>query len=147
MSEPLQFLSPIHKSSRQIGLYLAGKVESDGLPVVEAHLTSYLRSYGPCPIGEIRRVFGLRGSTLTSMLDRLETRGILARSPSPTDRRSFLVELTDSGRGVAARVNRSVEELERRIRAEIDEQDLKGFNAVMSAIARVTGVQVREERT
>jgi len=145
MPEPLRFLSPIHKASRQIGLHLAAEVEPSGLQAREAHLISYLRSYEPCPIGEMRRVFGLKGSTLTSMLDRLEAREIVQRSPSPTDRRSFLVSLTESGRTLARRVNQSVDALEQRIRAEIDEQELKGFDAVMSAIARVTGVQVRKE--
>jgi len=145
MAEPLRFLSPIHKASRQIGLHLAGKVESAGLQVPEAHLVSYLRSYEPCPIGEIRRVFGLRRSTLTSMLDRLEARGIVHRTPSPEDRRSFLVRLSASGRDLATVVSRPVEDLERKIRAEIDEQDLQGFDRVMNAIAQVTGVQVRKE--
>ena len=145
MPEPLRFLSPIHKASRQIGLHLAGRVEATGLQAPEAHLVSFLRSYGPCPIGEIRRVFGVKRSTLTSMLDRLEERGVLHRTPSPADRRSFLVELSESGRGMADLVNRPVQELERNIRAEIDEQDLRGFDRVMAAIARVTGVQVRKE--
>jgi len=146
MPAPLRFLSPIHKASRQIGLHLAGEVESAGLQVTEAHLLSYLRSYEPCPIGEIRRVFGLKGSTLTSMLDRLEAREVVRRTPSREDRRSVLVSLSGNGGALADRINSQVQALEESIRAEIDEQELHGFDAVMNAIARVTGVQVRKER-
>lgn len=143
MPEPLRFLSPIHTASRQIGIHLAGRVGATGLQVPEAHLLTFLRSYAPCPVGEIRRVFGLKGSTVTSMLDRLESRDLIRRTPSAEDRRSFLVELSEPGRRLAERVQAPVEELERRIREEIDEQDLRGFDRVMAAIARVTGVQVR----
>lgn len=145
MPDPLRFLSPIHRASRQIGIHLAAQVSSLGLQTVEAHLLSFLRTYAPCPIAEIRRVFGLKGSTLTSMLDRLEERALIAREPTPGDRRSVRIRLTDIGVRVAGEVQRPVEELERRIRAEVEEQDLRGFDRVMEAIARVTGVQVRKE--
>jgi len=40
----------------------------------------------------------LKKSTLTSMLDRLEKDGWIARVPSPDDRRSILVRLTEKHR-------------------------------------------------
>ena len=36
--------------------------------------------------------------TMTNRLDRLEEKGLIARTPNPTDRRSFDVALTDRGR-------------------------------------------------
>jgi DNA-binding MarR family transcriptional regulator len=146
MPEPLRFLSPIHKASRQIGIHLTARVEATGLQGPEAHLILFLASYAPCPIGEIRRVLGPKRSTLTSMLDRLESRGLIRRVPCPEDRRSFLVELTGPGGEMADLVRRPVEELEDRIRRDIDEEDLRGFDRVMTAIARVTGVHVRNGR-
>ena len=37
---------------------------------------------------------------MTAMLDRLESRGLVARTPNPADRRGVLVGLTDDGRAV-----------------------------------------------
>ena len=91
----LKFLSPIHKSTRQIELYLEGRMAELGVSNPEGHLLSYLASYAPCPVGDLRRVFGYKGSTLTSMLDRLERRGLITRGAHPGDRRSFLVELSE----------------------------------------------------
>jgi DNA-binding MarR family transcriptional regulator len=104
-----------------------------------------MRSYAPCSISVLHRVFGLRRSTLTSMLDRLEGRGLVHRELSPTDRRSFLVHLTAAGAELAEEVQRPVDALERRIRAELDPEDLRGFDRVMEAISRVTRVNVRTE--
>jgi DNA-binding MarR family transcriptional regulator len=142
---PLRFLSPIHRASRQIGIHLSGEVLPLQLATPEAHLLSYLRSYAPCAISVLHRVLGLRRTTLTSMLDRLERRDLVRRELSASDRRSFLVHLTPAGTELAEAVQRPVDELERRIGAEISPEDLRGFDRVMEAITRVTRVHVRTE--
>ena len=140
---PLDFLSPIHKASRQIGLYLDAPCGQAGLTPGEAHLLSYLGSYGPCPISELHRVFGTKRSTLTSMLDRLSARGLVTREVDPEDRRSFLVGLTREGKVLARWIRSMVEDLEARIRARVSREEMKSFRSVMAAIAEVTRVEVR----
>lgn len=39
-------------------------------------------------------------TTLTRILDKLETKGLIKRQTSPDDRRSFLIFLTDAGRSI-----------------------------------------------
>lgn len=143
---PLHFLSPIHKAIRQVTLHLDERMRELPVAPQEAHLLAYLRAYGPCPVSELARVFGLKRSTLTSMLDRLEGRGVLTRSVNPDDRRSFLVELSRRGDELAREVSGIVEELERRIDRRITSGDRHGFEAVMTAIADATGVEVRPPR-
>jgi DNA-binding MarR family transcriptional regulator len=48
--------------------------------------------------GDLARGLLLTGSGMTHRLDRLESRGLLRRSPSKSDRRSVLVTLTGEGR-------------------------------------------------
>ncbi len=139
----LQFLSPIHKSTRQVELYLEGRMAELGVSNPEGHLLSYLASYAPCPVGDLRRVFGTKGSTLTSMLDRLEGRGLITRAVHPDDRRSFLVELSDEGRRTARAVTEVVVDLEDDILRHLEPDDLEGFRKVMAAIAEATGVDLR----
>ncbi len=45
----------------------------------------------------IGRTLGIDRSTLVSIVDRLEARGLLRREPSPTDRRSHALVLSDAG--------------------------------------------------
>ena len=138
----LKFLSPIHKASRQIGLYLEDRCAALDLSATEGHLLSYLRSYSPAPVSELHRVFGIKRSTLTSIFDRLDARGWVTRGPSRRDRRVVLVDLTDPGRIRADAVQEFVERLEYAINDSITPGELQGFIAVMSAISAVTEITV-----
>ena len=141
----LRYLSPIHRAVRQITLYLEPQCSELGVSPAEGHLLSYLRSYAPCTIVEILRVFGIRPSTMTSMLERLAERGLLVRGPDPEDRRSVRVELTREGKAVAERINRLIRELESRIGSHVGTRELAGFRSVMGAVEAATGVRVRKE--
>jgi DNA-binding MarR family transcriptional regulator len=140
----LKYLSPIHKASRQIAVYLESSMADLEVSPQEGHVLSYLRSCAPCPISELARVFGLKGSTLTSMLDRLEERDLIARQVNPDDRRSFVIELSHGGRRLAEEIQRYVEDIEKRIGSRVSAKELRGFRAVMSAIAEATRVTLRE---
>jgi DNA-binding MarR family transcriptional regulator len=140
----LTFLSPLHRATRQIGLWFDARLS--GLAASEGHLLSYLVPYGPCTVSELVRVFGVKHSTMTSILDRLEERGLIERKDNPEDKRSFLVGLTAKGKKSAARVNALVEEIEREIGKRVTKRDLEGFARVMEAVAEATGVEVRKSR-
>lgn len=141
---PLDFLSPLHKASRQISVFLEAHTRALGVSPSEGHLITYLRSYAPTPVGELVRVFGMKQSTLTSMLDRLEAAGLARREVNPGDRRSFLVHVTGPGVELADRLNRVLETLEEEIRAGVSADEMAGFRAVMRAVEEVTRVQLRE---
>lgn len=134
----LLYLSPIHKASRQIGIYFEGALKGSGLSPFEGHLLSYLRSYAPCALSDIHRVFGMKRSTLTSVFDRMEKRGLISRETLAQDRRSFLVRLTPRGTKAANQVQLCVEALEAAISKGITKSDLEGFRQVMSSIAVAT---------
>ena len=140
----LEFLSPLHKASRQLSVYLESRTRDVGLSPVEGHVLTYLRSYAPAPIAELVRVFGIKQSTFTSLLDRLEGAGLVRRELNPDDRRSFLIHLSDAGRELADRSNGLLEALEAEIRAHVEPRDVEGFHAVMAAVERITRVRLRE---
>ncbi len=140
----LEFLSPLHKASRQITMYLEDQTRELGVSPLEGHVLTYLRKYAPATVGELVRVFGVKQSTFTSLLDRLERDGLVRREPNPADRRSFLIHITERGRELTARLNRLLEKLEDDIRARLRRAEAKGFHAVMAAVEDVTRVQVRE---
>ncbi|HWS72687.1 MAG TPA: MarR family transcriptional regulator [Thermoanaerobaculia bacterium] len=137
------FLSPLHKSTRQIGLYFEQQASGSGLTPQEGHLLTYLRSYAPAPVGDLVRVFGVKASSMTSILDRLEEEGLIERQLNPDDRRSLIVTLTKRGRTQAAAMQRFVEETEEEIASRLTEKEIDGFFAVMQAIAELTRVEVR----
>jgi DNA-binding MarR family transcriptional regulator len=140
----LQFLSPLHKASRQISVYLEARTRALGVSPGEGHVITYLRGYAPAPVGELVRVFGMKQSTLTSMLDRLERAGLLRREVNPGDRRSFLVHVTPASVELAESLNGVLEALEDDIRSRVGDAEMDGFRAVMAAVEEVTRVQLRD---
>ena len=140
----LDFLSPLHKSSRQISVYLESRTRELGVSPIEGHVLTYLRSYAPASIRDLVRVFGIKQSTFTSLLDRLEQDGFVHRAINPADRRSFLIQITEEGLELAARLNRLLKTLEEEIRAHVDARDVKGFHAVMGAVEDITRVRLRD---
>jgi len=135
---PLRYLSPLHRIQRQLQVYLHRRVKPLGVTGTEAHLLSYLASYGPVPVGDLVRVFGLKKSTLTGMLDRLEASDLTTRHLNPDDRRSFLLEITPRGRRAAKKIRAVLEDFEAAMDAELSTSDQKAFVRVAAAIDRVT---------
>jgi DNA-binding MarR family transcriptional regulator len=70
----------------------------------------------------VGKALGIDRSTLVSMIDQLESRGFLARTPSPTDRRSHALRLSRGGeaflRGIAVRLERHESEIAVRLSAD-----------------------------
>ena len=64
---------------------------------------------------------GLDKTTLTSLLDRLETEGLIVRSLDPHDRRARIPQITTAGRRIQARVIRARDHAETEL--------LKAFSA------------------
>ena len=140
----LIFLSPLHKATRQVSLWFEEQMADTDLSPQEGHVLSYLNSYAPCPISELVRVFGLKQSTLTSLLDRLEERDLITRAVNPEDRRSFLIEVTREGKALAQKLNRLTERLEQGLRRRVNTKDIEGFRMVMKAIGDFTEVEIRK---
>ena len=132
--EPLRIISPIHRTLRRLGTHLDARSRELGLRGQDAHLLAYLTFYGPCTVSRLGEVFGHKPSTLTSMLDRLESDGYLVRRPNPDDRRSFRVDTTAAGTELGRRSRRVAEGCEAEILARITADDLAGFDRVLAAV-------------
>ncbi|MFI6673734.1 MarR family winged helix-turn-helix transcriptional regulator [Kribbella sp. NPDC050470] len=71
-----------------------------GLTPQQAHLLCVLLA-GPLGMTDLSRILSIERSSLTSMVDRLERRDLVARIPHPTDRRACQIELTAPGLALA----------------------------------------------
>jgi DNA-binding MarR family transcriptional regulator len=87
-------------------------------------------------ISELGATMGIRPTTLTSVLDRLERRGHITRGRHPGDRRAVVIALTRTGRESAALVTRTFGELEDSALRGVSPRDLAGFNVVLAALTQ-----------
>ncbi|WP_395292509.1 MarR family winged helix-turn-helix transcriptional regulator [Kitasatospora hibisci] len=85
-------------------------------------------------VSQLGAAVGTRPTTLTSVLDRLERRGHITRGVRAGDRRSVLVELTDSGHAAAALIRRTLADVESRALAGLPAGAVAGYYAVLDAL-------------
>ena len=130
---PLRFVHPVQRATHQIGLYLNELREQD-LTQGEGHILALLAESSPATVAELHRGLAHRRSTLTSILDRLADRGLITRSVGKTDRRTFVIDLTNKGRKLARRVNRHLIALENRVLGRVRQADVAGFAKVIAAL-------------
>jgi DNA-binding MarR family transcriptional regulator len=95
---------------------VADNVESE-LKQFGLNLTDYLMlmtlqlSEGTRLISSLARNLLVHATTATLATDRLEGRGLLFRSPHPTDRRAICVTITDEGRALVTRATTALAEI------------------------------------
>jgi DNA-binding MarR family transcriptional regulator len=87
-------------------------------------------------VSQLGAAVGTRPTTLTSVLDRLERRGHITRGTRAGDRRSVLIELTESGRATAALISQTLADLESRALDGLPAEARAGFLSVADALIR-----------
>jgi DNA-binding MarR family transcriptional regulator len=73
-----------------------------GVPLGSLSVLLVIERTPDCRVNEIANGLSITVGGASQAVDRLEQRGHVARRPSPTDRRSSIVELTDAGRELVA---------------------------------------------
>lgn len=71
-----------------------------GLNQLELHILKFTEEHPDMVLKDIRDTIDIPHSTLTSVVDRLEKRGLIRRTISQRDRRSFCLELTKKGQSI-----------------------------------------------
>ena len=89
-------------------------------------------------VSELGAAVGIRPTTLTSVLDRLERRGHISRGARPGDRRVVLIELTASGLATAGTIREAIAALEARALATLPATALAGFRDALDALTEVS---------
>ena len=107
-----------------------------GLTASEINALANLADGRGQTVSELGRAVGASPSTLTSVLDRLERRGHITRSSRAGDRRSVVIELTDSGRQAASVISRALAGLEHRALGALPAETVASFHAVLDALSR-----------
>ena len=84
--------------------------ESEGTTPTIAKALAHLSATRPTPMRELAGALRCDTSYVTSVVDGMEEQGLARRAAHPTDRRVKVVELTERGSEVAARVRAALDE-------------------------------------
>jgi DNA-binding MarR family transcriptional regulator len=72
----------------------------EGLAPLDLHVLAIAETKPDVILREVRDYLGVPNSTLTGIIDRLETKGLIKRVISARDRRSYGLKLTGRGRAL-----------------------------------------------
>ncbi len=96
----------------------------------------------PSSVGEIARAVHLSQATVTGILDRLETRGLITRTRSPDDRRRVLVSLSPKAEETLRSAPPLLQEHFTRRFLELDDEDQR---RILEALERVVSLMEARE--
>lgn len=109
-----------------------GVVKDSGLTTSQNHTIEIVGHEGAIKMRKLAGKLGVTTGTLTVSIDRLEEKELLRRVPHKSDRRSYLIELTDKGQEVFKRHHNHHLNLTREIMTDISEQEQADFyNALL----------------
>jgi DNA-binding MarR family transcriptional regulator len=130
---PLQVLSRVSRLARRLDLDRAQAFAQHTLEGWEFDVLSALRRAGrPYQLspGQLVRQTLVTSGTMTNRVDRLTRRGLVERSPDPTDRRGVIVRLTEEGQRTVDAAMADLLDRERELLGELpleDREDLAGL--------------------
>ena len=78
------------------------------LSPVQCHVLHLIEPGRPLPMGRLASTLSCDASNVTGLVDRLESRGLVRRQPSPRDRRVKVLELTPAGARLRAQLLRQM---------------------------------------
>src|ERR1700719_1181001 len=102
------------KAARAVEQNAISSVSGLGLGMSDFAVLEVLLHKGPQPVNVIGKKILLTSGSITTAIDRLESRKLVHRTPHPDDQRARLVQLTDRGR-------RLIEDAFRQHALDIDE--------------------------
>jgi DNA-binding MarR family transcriptional regulator len=76
------------------------------LSPVQCHVLHLMQPGQPVPMGRLAETLACDASNVTGLVDRLESRGLIARQPSADDRRVKVLVLTSSGTRVRTQLHK-----------------------------------------
>lgn len=89
-----EVLVALRRVIRAVDLHSRALVRSHGLTAPQALVLKAIVAAGELPVGGVAQRVNLSHATITDIVNRLERRGLVARTRSETDRRRVLVRAT-----------------------------------------------------
>jgi len=94
---------------------------------------------GPSRMGELAGHLGVGQSAVTPLADRLEAAGLIQRRRSDTDRRAWLVELTEAGQAVFEEESAAYERVAEAMLEPLGDRQRDALLDLMGEVAATVG--------
>ena len=123
----------ISKVYQRLIINLQKAFSESGLEVtpIQVMLLFFLQKNNGSSLTQISQGLMLENPTVTGLIDRLEKLGYVKRSDHPSDRRVYLVYLTEKGKTVANKALPIVKKLNEQIKEGYSKEEIENFKKVL----------------
>lgn len=132
MKQPFHTLLMLNYTYFQKEIY--EKVKPLGLTMGQPKILDYLSSHDGANQKEIAMACNIEPGSLTSLLNRMEDRGIIVRKILNNNRRTYHIFLTEKGKELQLAVSKAFVELETQAFAGMSEEEKELFMNIFSQI-------------
>ena len=130
---PGHLIRRVHQISMAI---FADQCAASGLTSVQFAALAAIRDNPGVDATRLSALVAFDRSTLGDVLDRLQTKGWVARSPSPHDRRIKLLHLSQAGLAVLQAVEPDVHQVQQRLLAPLSEPDRQQIMRLLALLVQ-----------
>lgn len=107
-----------------------------GIQGRELAVLSMLQSHGPLSQRALGQALHVDRTTMVSLIDQLEEKGLAQRARNPQDRRLYDVGLTEDGQHITARADAAVARAEVELLADLTPTAAREFRRMLHTIAQ-----------
>jgi DNA-binding MarR family transcriptional regulator len=118
----------------QLAEAMGNALAEHGLTTARAEVLYVLHNQGPLVQRQLAHALKCTPRHVTTLIDTLQTAGLVHRTPHPTDRRATLVTLTDHGQDLADELDQARRHAAHAILADATATQLRGFTAIADRI-------------
>jgi len=128
-----RFIFLVSKVCQKLIINLQKSFSENGIEVtpIQGMLLFFLQRNDGSSLTQISQGLMLENPTVTGLIDRLEKLGCVKRSDHPSDRRVYLVHITEKGKKVANKTLPIVKKLNEQIKEGYSKGEIEGFKKVL----------------
>lgn len=116
-------------------------VKGSGLSPTQNHMIEIVGHTGTIQMKDLAIKLGVTTGTLTVAVDRLEEKNLIRRVSHQTDRRSYLVELTEAGQQIFEEHHRLHLDLTRNVLKGLSAEEKNRFHALLKKVSDAIPVE------
>lgn len=118
-----------------------------GATLAQCTILTQLDRTGPVTQAELARGLGLDKGWISRSVDALVREGLLVKTPSASDRRSVVIDMTDAGRALCREVNANLDLLSERVLQRIPPEEREGVVHALRLLERALEEELSASRS
>ncbi len=115
-----------------------------GISMTQLHILHMLERHGQMPMSRLAEVLDVSVSNATGLVDRMEERGLVARTRVPEDRRVVLVQVSPAGVAMLGDAEALRDDVLRRVLLRIDPTHLADIACAMTDLRTAVEAEVTD---